>query len=63
LIAARVKFRLVPRAGAPFMGGGTLKVLAELPSGQLLVIGQSTLQSDKPNERDSQIYYIVRATL
>jgi len=63
LIAARIKFRLVPRSGAPFMGGGSLKALAELHPGQLLVIGQSTLQSEKPTERDSQIYYIVRASL
>ena len=62
LIAARIKFRLVPRTGAPFMGG-SLKALAELHPGQLLVIGQSTLQSEKPTERDSQIYYIVRASL
>ena len=63
VIAARVNVRLVPRAGENPYTPSSLKALAELRPGQLLVIGQNTIQVKNSAARDLQIYYIVRASL
>jgi hypothetical protein len=62
VIAARINVQLVPQVGSAF-AQGSLKALTELRPGQLLVIGQSTLPAKSSAERDSQLYYIVRASL
>jgi hypothetical protein len=64
VIAARINLEINP----PFSGPGiprSLKALAELRPGQLLVLGQSGLPG-KPNGDPTpaaQVYYIVRASL
>jgi hypothetical protein len=42
---------------------GEISALTELRPGQLLVIGQSTVPGKTPTDRNSQIYFIVRASL
>jgi hypothetical protein len=64
VIAARINVRLVPRPDGNLLAQqGSLKALTELRPGQLLVIGQGTVPAKNSAERDSQIYYIVRASL
>lgn len=63
LIAARVHVQLLNRPDINPYGDGSLKALTELRPGQLLVIGQGTVPAKSSVDRNSQIYYIVRASL
>jgi hypothetical protein len=60
-----INAQMVPSFSTVFSFPGSLKALAELRPGQLVVIGQSSLpgKSGGSTSPDTQEYYIVRATL